>query len=464
MLTETRPAAVAGRFYPGDAGALAREVDHLLGAVAPAGIARAPKMLVVPHAGYVYSGPVAAQAYALLAPWRGHIRRVVVLGPTHRVAIRGLAWPGASAFATPLGRVELDPDAPSRLSGLSQVRVNAEAHAQEHSLEVQLPFLQRALGTFTLVPLAVGEASAAQVALVLERLWGGDETLVVISTDLSHYLSYAQAQARDRATVERILQLDPALDPAQACGATPLGGALLAARAHALVPRLLDLRNSGDTAGDRTRVVGYCAIAFEARQGADSEFDDAGAEGEDPVLARALLSRARNAIARALELPTAAEPGHPALDAPGASFVTLRLDGELRGCVGSLSAERALADDVRVHALAAAFRDSRFEPLEVEEFADLDIEVSLLGPAQPVAARTEAEAHRALRPGIDGVLLEWRGRSATFLPQVWDQLPLPAEFLAALKHKAGLAADFWHQDLRLSRYRVRKFAQVRSMA
>ena len=169
-------------------------------------------MLVVPHAGYVYSGPVAAQAYALLAPWRGHIRRVVVLGPTHRVAVRGLALPDVSAFATPLGRVELDPDAPSRLSGLSQVRVNAEAHAQEHSLEVQLPFLQRALGTFTLVPLAVGEASAAQVAQVLERLWGGDETLVVISTDLSHYLSYAQAQARDRATVERILQLDPALD------------------------------------------------------------------------------------------------------------------------------------------------------------------------------------------------------------------------------------------------------------
>ena len=187
------------------------------------------------------------------------------------------------------------PTRPARLSGLSQVRVNAEAHAQEHSLEVQLPFLQRVLGTFTLVPLAVGEASAAQVAQVLERLWGGDETLVVISTDLSHYLSHAQAQARDRATVERILQLDPALDHAQACGATPLGGALLAARAHRLVPRLLDLRNSGDTAGDRDRVVGYCAIAFEARADTAGAIDDTGAEDDDPVLARALLSRARNA-------------------------------------------------------------------------------------------------------------------------------------------------------------------------
>jgi AmmeMemoRadiSam system protein A len=327
-----------------------------------------------------------------------------------------------------------------------------------------LPFLQRTLGTFTLVPLAVGEASAAQVAQVLERLWGGDETLVVISTDLSHYLSYAQAQTRDRATVQRILQLDPALDHAQACGATPLGGALLAARAHGLVPRLLDLRNSGDTAGDRARVVGYCAIAFEARADTAGALDDAAAEADDPVLARALVGRARNAIAQALDLPTAAEPGHPALHSPGATFVTLRLGGELRGCVGTLAAERALGDDVRVHALAAAFRDSRFEPLRVEEFAELEIEVSLLEPAQPVAARTEAEAHQALRPGVDGVLLEWRGRSATFLPQVWEQLPLPAEFLNALKRKAGLAADFWHHDLRLSRYRVRKFVKSRGTA
>ena len=181
---------------------------------------------------------------------------------------------------------------------------------------------------------------------------------------------------------------------------------------------------------------------------------------DDTVLARALVGRARNAIAQALDLPTAAEPRHPALDSPGATFVTLRLGGELRGCVGTLAAERALGDDVRVHALAAAFRDSRFEPLRVEEFAELEIEVSLLEPAQPVAARTEAEAHQALRPGVDGVLLEWRGRSATFLPQVWEQLPLPAEFLGALKRKAGLAADFWHHDLRLSRYRVRKFAQI----
>jgi MEMO1 family protein len=458
VLAATRPAAVAGMFYPADARTLALQVDRLLEAVAPGEAARAPKLLVVPHAGYMYSGAVAAQAYALLAPWREQIERVVLLGPTHRMAIRGLAAPSVSTFDTPLGRVELDTGAIAQLAELPQVTRSDAVHAQEHSLEVQLPFLQRTLGAFTLLPLAVGDASAAEVAQVLEIVWGGDETLVVISTDLSHYLPYAEARARDRATVERILRLDPALDHDQACGATPLAGALLAARAHGLAPRLLDLRNSGDTAGDRSRVVGYCALAFEARGDANCA-DEPRTTDHDSALGAALISRARNAIADALGLPAAAEPGHAALAAPGATFVTLRHRGDLRGCVGTLSAVRPLADDVRLHALAAAFRDSRFEPLRFDEFAQLEIEVSLLEPALPLAAATEAQAHAALRPGVDGVILEWRGCRATFLPQVWEQLPQPREFLGALKRKAGLAADFWADDMQLSRYRVRKFAQ-----
>jgi len=467
MLAIARPAAVAGMFYPADPRALSEEVSRLLRAATPGSVARAPKLLVVPHAGYVYSGAVAAQAYALLAPWREQIRRVVLLGPTHRVALRGLAVPRSAAFETPLGRVELDAFALAQLDALPQVTRDDRAHAEEHSLEVQLPFLQRTLGAFTLVPVAVGDASAAEVAQVLECVWGGDETLIVISTDLSHYLPYAQARARDRATVERILRLDPALDHREACGATPLAGALLAARTHGLAPRLLDLRNSGDTAGDRSRVVGYCAIAFEAREsnteriGSTSRTGANEANSHDAALGAALISRARNAIADVLGLPTADEPAHAALAAPGATFVTLRLDGELRGCVGALAAERPLADDVRVHALAAAFHDTRFEPLAIEEFEQIEIEVSLLEPTQPMATCTEDDAYAALRPGVDGVVLEWRGRRATFLPQVWEQLPQPREFLAALKHKAGLPADFWAEDLCLSRYRVRKFAQSR---
>lgn len=460
MPPSTRPAAVAGQFYPGTADALRGAVASALGAAGTQASAAVPKMLLVPHAGYVYSGAVAAHAYAALAPARQRIRRVVLLGPTHRVALRGLAAPTVDGFETPLGRIALDREALDALADLPQVVADDRAHATEHSLEVQLPFLQTVLDRFALVPLAVGQASAAAVAQVLERLWGGDETLIVISSDLSHYLPYAQAQAVDRDTVETILRLDPALEHEQACGATPLAGALLAARAHGLAPRLLDLRNSGDTAGDRARVVGYCAVAFEPRGEHLRRPDDAGAQSGRDTLGPALIARARNAIAEALNLPTGPEPAHAALAEHGATFVTLRHGGRLRGCIGTLEARRPLDHDVRMHALAAAFQDARFEALREDEFEALEIEVSLIEPSEPLAADSEAEALRALQPGLDGVTLEYRGQRATLLPQVWAQLGSPREFLAALKRKAGLPEDFWADQLRLWRYRVRHFDEV----
>lgn len=264
MPPQIRPAAVAGAFYPAPAAALSREVRALLaqaGAVETA--AAPPKALVVPHAGYVYSGAVAATAYARLQRWRERIRRVVLLGPVHRVPVRGLALPGVQGFATPLGTVSVDAEAVAALADLPQVVQSPAAHAWEHALEVQLPFLQAVLSEgFTLVPLAVGDASAEEVAQVLERLWGGAETLIVVSSDLSHYHAYAQAQRIDAEAVRTMLELQPMLDHEQACGATPLNGLLLAARHHHLQPELLDLRNSGDTAGDRSRVVGYAALSF----------------------------------------------------------------------------------------------------------------------------------------------------------------------------------------------------------
>ena len=221
-----------------------------------------PKALIVPHAGYPYSGPIAASAYAPLAALRHRIRRVVLLGPTHRVAVVGLALPAATAFQTPLGTVPLDLEAMDILRPFPQVSVNSAAHALEHSLEVQLPFLQTVLETFLLVPLAVGMASPEAVAEVLEALWGGPETLLVVSSDLSHYLPYAQAQALDGSTCDRIVGLQLLASHEQACGATPVNGLLLAARRHGLKAQLLDLRNSGDTSGDRSSVVGYGAFAF----------------------------------------------------------------------------------------------------------------------------------------------------------------------------------------------------------
>jgi AmmeMemoRadiSam system protein B len=263
-MRDVRPAAVAGMFYPGSPAELAAIVRGCLSEALPAGSAPAgvPKALIVPHAGYVYSGPIAAGAYARLAALRGTIRRVVLLGPTHRVAVRGLALPSVRAFATPLGEVEVDREAVAAVAGMPQVVVSDAAHALEHSLEVQLPFLQAVLDGFRIVPFAVGAASAEEVAQVLDRLWGGPETLVVVSSDLSHYHRYAEACAIDRASAGRILALDGTLDHEEACGATPINGLLLCARRRGLAPELVDLRNSGDTAGDRARVVGYASFVF----------------------------------------------------------------------------------------------------------------------------------------------------------------------------------------------------------
>jgi AmmeMemoRadiSam system protein B len=268
VTADTRAAAVAGLFYPAEADALAREVQMLLAAtVQPKSPAGTPKALIVPHAGYIYSGPVAATAYAQLRPLRGIIQRVVLLGPVHRVPVRGLALPGTQAFETPLGRIPIDQEAVSRILPLRQVTTSTAAHALEHSVEVQLPFLQQVLGDFQLIPLAVGDTTPEAVAEVIETLWGGSETLFVVSSDLSHYLPYQAAQQIDSSTCAAISRLHTLDSHEQACGATPVNGLLLAARHHHLTPHLLDLRNSGDTAGDRNRVVGYAAFAFTEASG-----------------------------------------------------------------------------------------------------------------------------------------------------------------------------------------------------
>jgi AmmeMemoRadiSam system protein B len=255
-----RASAVAGLFYPGEKGVLRDQVDALLRDAAPPGDPRTPKALIVPHAGYRYSGPVAASAYATLLPARDRIRRVVLVGPSHRVYFVGLALPGASAFDTPLGPVPVDPQASALLPSLG---ASARAHADEHSLEVQIPFLQRVLSDFSIIPLLAGEATGPDVAAVLEALWGGPETAILVSSDLSHYLPYPDARAVDAATARRITHLDPApVRHDEACGATPINGLSVVARRRGLAPLLLDLRSSGDTAGGRAQVVGYGAFAF----------------------------------------------------------------------------------------------------------------------------------------------------------------------------------------------------------
>ncbi|MFZ0486017.1 MAG: AmmeMemoRadiSam system protein B [Arenicellales bacterium] len=264
-MSRIRPSAVAGMFYEDDPGRLRHDVEGYLDQAAlPAGTETAPKAIIAPHAGYIYSGPVAGFAYAALKPLRGRINRIVLMGPAHRVYVEGLAASTAEAFATPLGDVPVDQDTIRRLvQEFHFVRYSDEVHAMEHSLEVQLPFLQDLFEEFELLPFAVGAASPGQVETVLDRLWGGDETLIVISSDLSHYRSYEAARQIDTFTSEQIEKLTPgALTGEHACGYLPIGGLLRAASKRRLHCRMLDRRSSGDTAGPRDRVVGYGAYAF----------------------------------------------------------------------------------------------------------------------------------------------------------------------------------------------------------
>ena len=258
-----RNPAVAGSFYPHGPGELADTVEALL--------SQCPKRggsglvgVVAPHAGYIYSGPVAASAFAELAVAKDAFERVLLIGPAHYIPVRGIAAPSARSFAMPLGEIAIDTDTIATLLDAGLINIDDRAHAPEHALEVELPFLQQALGRFALIPLLVGDASPEEVAAIIGTVLD-ERTLLVVSTDLSHYLDYASAQVRDRASAEAIERLDYArLGPEDACGFAALNGALCAARQKGWQINRLDLRNSGDTAGDRNRVVGYGAWAFSA--------------------------------------------------------------------------------------------------------------------------------------------------------------------------------------------------------
>ena len=260
MKTQIRIPAVAGSFYPADRSELVESIRTLLGQ-SHCTQAQKPRAIIAPHAGYIYSGPIAASAYQCLANYRDQYKTVILLGPSHRVALRGMALSHADFFATPLGDIPIDQTLNRKLQTLPQVDYLDEAHLYEHSLEVHLPFLQSILGAFQLVPIVVGDASPEQVAGVLDSLASDPTCLIVVSTDLSHFLDYGSAQQRDKRTAEHILDLDYThIDYHDACGRDPLSGVLLWARRHQLDIQLLDLRNSGDTAGSHDRVVGYASF------------------------------------------------------------------------------------------------------------------------------------------------------------------------------------------------------------
>ncbi|WP_448204137.1 AmmeMemoRadiSam system protein B [Azospirillum sp. sgz302134] len=429
-----RAPAVAGAFYPANPAVLDRMVADCL---AEAHTDNLPaKAIIAPHAGYVYSGPIAGTAYAGVAHLGDRVTRVLLLGPAHRYGFRGIAYPSADGLATPLGAVRVDREGIGAIHDLPGVQELDRAFDGEHALEVHLPFIQRLFPRASVVPLIVGHAEPAQVDAVLQRLWGGPETLIVISSDLSHFHDYGTAHRLDLETSQAFEAAEPErLSGDRACGYLPVAGLLMRARALDLRVTTRDLRNSGDTAGDRSRVVGYGAYSVEPAT--EARLSDAHRE--------LLLETAYRTLAQAVQ--TGRTPDIRAEDFPfplraiRRTFVTLMMDGDLRGCIGTVQAPHPLVEDVATNTVKSAMQDPRFGPLTAAELPRVDISVSILSHDRPLPFRDEEDLIAKLRPGIDGLILRDGRNGALFLPKVWDMLPDPRQFVAQLKRKAGWAPD-----------------------
>lgn len=500
-----RPPAVAGSFYPADPKELSALVDALLSKASGVTTSARVRAVIAPHAGYVYSGPVAASAYAAL---KGQpFSRVVVLAPSHYAEFDGIAITPAR-YQTPLGVVDLDPacdhlakippfsySPPAKVHAPTWQRPAQELRPDtfEHSLEVQLPFLQRALRSFTLIPLVCGSVDPAKVADVLANELD-EHTLIVASSDLSHYYPYDMARRLDTQCVQAICSLDFSRMRAQeACGKIPILVVMHLAKRFGWIPVLLDYRNSGDTAGDKSRVVGYAAIAFceamsqvlpsesekQVKGGGDTqvsatsepqkrkdsiEQSTATLTSEEGHL---LTKLARKALEEAVRfrrrLPVDVKNFPPALQEPRGCFVTLTEHGDLRGCIGHIFPQEPLCLAVVDNAWSAALEDPRFPPVAPHELVNIKIEVSVLTVPRPLEFSSPDDLLAKLRPHRDGVVLKIGRAMATFLPQVWEQLPEKETFLAHLSRKAGCAADAWRgSNVSVLIYEVQAFHEAES--
>lgn len=462
-MVKIRKAAVAGTFYPDNPSILAKDIDTFLTEAENAHPLKddtpAPKALIAPHAGYVYSGPVAASAYIRLKPLKDTIKRVILLGPCHRVPVGGLALCSAAYYETPLGRVPVDKELTHKLLKKPQVFTFDDTHLEEHSLEVHLPFLQRLLTDFTVLPIVVGQASPEEVADALEAVWGGEETLIVVSTDLSHYLDYDACQKTDAQTVSAIQDLSPhKIGNSQACGRIPVKGLLETARARGMTIETLDVRNSGDTAGPRDRVVGYGSWALTGgRQPSAHEAfafkTQAILERFGPTLLQVAAASIKRGVSHSQPIKLDMDSFPDALRQYGASFVTIEKDGgNLRGCIGSLAPHQSLVKDVAENAFKAGFKDPRFPPIAGDELKDLSLHISVLSPSYPMDIADEADLLNQLRPGIDGLIIQDKGHRALFLPSVWEKIKNKRQFLTQLKLKAGLKPDHWSDEFQAWRF------------
>ena len=454
MLTsEVHPAQVAGMFYPAEPetlNALIAEVRKR--ARRDAGVA--PKVVVAPHAGIVYSGSVAATAFG---PWTCRAdppRRIVIVGPAHRVAFRGIAVHPAAKWRTPLGEAPVAAVARDELAKARAVFVDPRPFAGEHSLEMHLVMLQAMLpAPFEIVPILVGDADPHDVAEALRLVWGGPETVIAVSSDLSHFLDRRSAESIDGDTARRIETLDaPSLEGRRACGFLPIKGALEIAAERDMRASGLHLATSADVGADASRVVGYGAFAFE--YSASARLQDADRE----LLLSACMAALGETTRNGGNPPApSVKAESPALSSWRATFVTLTENERLRGCIGSPAPRRPLVDDAVANTAQAGVADPRFPPLKENELAGLRLDVSILSHPRPIPAGSESALVSALEPDRDGLILGVGRRRALFLPSVWRQLPDARTFVRHLMAKAGLEPTGWPEELEATRFRVESF-------
>jgi len=462
-----RKPAYAGSFYPADQAELSRLLERLtqeaeknhirLPAVKPF------KALILPHAGYIYSGLTAAHASQALSG--KNFTKIILLGPDHRIGFSNCAVGDADAYETPLGLIKLHADAKRLLKQPELFRTIIASDRAEHSIEVILPFLQFYLKNFKIIPIVTGHCDIDKLTGAVEKLLD-EKTLVIASSDLSHYLPYEEAVKRDKDTIDKILALDYEKllkKDNSACGKIPVTVLIKMALHHNWQPVLLHYSNSGDTAGGRSRVVGYAAIAFYG----ESLMKNISSELNEEH-GRILLDLARQTIMKKLgikvdknkadQLATALRDDQFKIHR--GTFVTLNIDGDLRGCIGNLSDSDFVKDGVRKNAVNAAFHDPRFPALSKNELKKIEIEISILSEPKPLEYKNGADLIKKLKVNVDGVILRKDMAGATFLPQVWKQLPKPEEFLSHLCMKAGLPADAWkNSGLEVLVYQVQYFEE-----
>ena len=468
LADDIRRPVVAGSFYPSDQSDLIQAIDSLTiqakktQVKIPSG--KYLKALILPHAGYPCSGFTAAHASLVLG--KKQFNKVILLGPDHRVGFINGAISDVVAYQTPLGTVKLHEDAAKLRNKSNLFHANKASDLGEHSLEVLLPFLQYYLEEFEIIPIVIGRGDISGITNEI-NMFIDQNTLVVVSTDLSHYKQYDLAVETDKETIQMILNIDT--DKLMkgynyACGKGPILVLLNLARQYGWKPVLLHYSNSGDTCGGRSKVVGYTAIAFYGDKQMEDKKKEAGNFSDSQ--GQALVKLARHTLMKKLNKkidPNESKALKETLKEDCfqehfGTFVTLKINGQLRGCIGNITASGPVKEGVRRNAISAAFRDPRFSPLKAEELEHVDIEVSILTEPEPLKYRDGDDLIAKLRVNVDGVIIRKGFASATFLPQVWKQLPQPKEFLGHLCMKAGMPADAWQKDkLEVTTYQVQYF-------